>query len=92
MLNAQNERRDLHCAPPLTWSAQLAREAQGWANECHKDHSPGALNGSYGESLAEFFPAGQSDRFASENTWYCEIKQYHFDNSNIVPGPQEQLR
>jgi hypothetical protein len=85
MLQVHNERRELHCAPGLTWSRQLAQEAQDWANACTNTHSSEAFT-SYGESLAFAFPPGQSDRFAFENTWYCEIKWYDFDHPELVGG------
>jgi uncharacterized protein YkwD len=91
MLKAHNERRRLHCTPPLVWDARLAAEAQQWANQCTNTHSqtPGE-----GENLAMAtsnangepqFPA-MSDRDAFENIWYCEIQWYDFDNPQLVGG------
>ncbi len=83
MLAAHNERRRLHCVPPLTWSPQLAAQAQQWANQCTNTHNPGP---GQGENLAFFWPPGQSDRFAFQNSWYCEVAHYNFDRPALVGG------
>ena len=46
------EAAKVHCVQPLTWSAQLASEAQAWANKCSNTHSTAG-----GENLAFFFPS-----------------------------------
>jgi len=58
ILNAHNAYRAKHCVPALSWSAQLAAEAQQYADSCPQNgvgkHSPGAWqseNG-YGENLS----------------------------------------
>ena len=83
MLAAHNERRNLHCAPALTWSSQLAADAQRWADKCTNSHEQGT---SEGENLAFFYPAGQRDRVAFENSWYCEVNNYNFDHPQVVGG------
>jgi uncharacterized protein YkwD len=89
MLKAHNERRSLHCAPPLTWSNQLAQSAQSYANMCILDR-----HGSTGENMADrwsesnghpVLPAS-TDRQAFENTWYCEIRNYDFNNPTFKGG------
>jgi len=90
MLNAHNEKRRLHCAPPLVWSAQLAAAAQEHANKCTNTHGV-----SSGENLAtamawdgagrDILPA-KSDRNAYLESWYCEVKQYDFNKPGIVGG------
>jgi len=84
MLNAHNERRKRHCTPPLKWSAQLADKAQKWADTFSTSHEPGVN----GENMMNFGPAypATSDRTAFENSWYCEIKWYDFDNPKVVGG------
>jgi uncharacterized protein YkwD len=91
MLNAHNERRKLHCAPPLRWNAQLAAAAQQHADKCTNQHDTTQPNG---ENLAFFtrtangrpvLPAA-TDPQAFENAWYCEIKNYNFDRPELVGG------
>lgn len=91
MLSAHNERRKQHCTPALSWSSQIAAAAQARANLCNNQHDP---DKTYGENLAFFtrtvngqpqLPA-QTDRHAYENAWYCEIKQYNFDQPTLSTG------
>ena len=81
MLNAHNDKRKLHCVAALQWSADLAAKAQAWANKCTNTHE-----GTGGENLAFFYPAGQSNTTAFQNSWYCEVKWYDFNNPKIVGG------
>ena len=90
MLNAHNERRRLHCVPPLTWSIQLAADAQAYADKCILN-----LHGSIGENMADAWTVdgngdpvlpALSDRDAFENTWYCEIQNYDFNNPQFKGG------
>lgn len=80
MLKAHNDRRKLHCAPALQWDAGLAAQAQAWADKCTNTHQ-----GS-GENLAFFFPAGQSNAYAFQNSWYCEVQWYNFNDPKLVGG------
>jgi uncharacterized protein YkwD len=81
LLNAHNAYRAKHCVPALTWSAQLAAEAQQWADACPSNgfkHSPGAWqseNG-YGENLA--WGTNESAQGAVD-AWYSEISKYNFN-------------
>ena len=83
-VDAHNAYRAKHCAPPLTWSKQLADVAQKWANTlrdkgCVFGHSPGAK---YGENLA----AGTIGALDPETTtamWYDEIKLYKFPSGGF---------
>jgi uncharacterized protein YkwD len=83
-VDAHNRYRAKHCAPPLTWSKQLADVAQKWANTlrdkgCIFGHSPGAK---YGENLA----AGTQGALDPESTvgmWYDEIRLYKFPNGGF---------
>jgi uncharacterized protein YkwD len=81
MLKAHNDKRKLHCVPALKWSADLAAKAQAWANKCTNAHEGGG-----GENLAFFFPAGQSNATAFQNSWYCEVQWYDFNNPKLVGG------
>lgn len=50
-LSAHNSVRAQHDASPLTWSDDLAKKAQQWADGCLFRHSGGTL-GRFGENLA----------------------------------------
>lgn len=87
ILNAHNRYRSKHCAPALTWSPELAKGAQEWANACTPDpqfpdrfaHSKEAwtdANG-YGENLYWGTNATAND---AVDWWYNEVNQYNFDN------------
>ncbi|TFG89071.1 MAG: hypothetical protein E4H18_00935 [Hyphomicrobiales bacterium] len=87
MLTATNAYRARHCAPALSWSPQLAKGAQDWANACtpepdNKDrfaHSPGAwkdANG-YGENL---YWGTRTTSTSAVDWWYNEIQKYDFAN------------
>lgn len=81
MLNVHNSKRQMHCAPKLTWSNKLAEEAQKWAEGCTNQHS----SAGQGENLAFFTPtATNTDAF--QKSWYCEIKWYDFNNPKLVGG------
>src|SRR5262249_35894520 len=69
MLNAANSYRGLHGSPPLTWSSDLAKQAQAWADTCPFNDPNNAAAGfkhsiergafsQYGENL---FWTGKSD-------------------------------
>jgi uncharacterized protein YkwD len=89
MLKAHNEKRKLHCVPPLAWSNQLAASAQSYANMCILN-----THGSTGENMADrwserngnaVLPAA-TDRQAFEDTWYCEIRNYDFNHPTFKGG------
>jgi hypothetical protein len=80
ILNAHNAYRAKHCVPALTWSPQLAADAQAWADACPQNgfkHSPGAWQGNnpYGENLA--WGTNQTPQGAVD-LWYSEINKYNF--------------
>jgi uncharacterized protein YkwD len=75
---AHNRVRAKHCAPPITWSAQIAAVAQKWADSlaarnCAFQHSP---NRKYGENL--FGGTGQLTPAQTVGSWYSEVKHYDF--------------
>ena len=72
LLDMHNAYRARHCAPPLTWSTQIAAEAQRWANRCVTEHDP---NNELGENLAwgTVLPARQA-----VGLWYDEISEYNY--------------
>jgi len=76
MLAAHNQVRAKHCAPPLVWSAEVARSAQRWADSlaargCAFEHS----RSSYGENLAAGTEGALGPAEAVE-MWYAEAKKY----------------
>jgi uncharacterized protein YkwD len=78
LLAAHNRYREAHCAPPLAWSADLAKSAQRWADTlakkgCKLEHS----QGNFGENLA----AGTAGTIGPERAteiWYDENENYDF--------------
>lgn len=73
ILNAHNGYRAKHCVPNLSWSAQLAANAQSWASGCRYGHS-----GVPGENIAWRRPTLSSTQVVG--SWYSEIGQYNFSN------------
>ena len=70
--------RAQHCAPPLRWSAELARVAQAWADQlraagCAFEHSQTR----YGENLAAG-TSGALDPASTVDMWYREVDAYDF--------------
>jgi hypothetical protein len=95
MLRAHNERRAQHCVAPLKWSAELAQQAQAYAEKCRL-----GVHGSTGENLAAAWkevngapvlPA-LTDREAFETTWYCENKNYDFNNPVFKGGSTSECK
>lgn len=73
---AHNKYRKEHCAPPLTWSDELAKAAQAWADhlkkaDCAFEHS----RTRYGENLAGG-TSGAFDEASAVLMWYREVGQY----------------
>jgi len=66
MLAAHNERRKLHCAPPLIWSNAVAASAKAWADTCTLDHQP---NDPYGENFMVWAGSPVTPRQGFENAW-----------------------
>lgn len=78
MLATHDELRAAHCAPPLAWSADLARVAQGWADKlarrgCNLEHN----STPYGENLASATP-GSLGPDGIVRLWYAELAKYDF--------------
>lgn len=80
IVSMHNTHRALHCAQPLTWSAELAASAQQWANKCGKTHGP---HGRFGENLA-----WGANRTASSAVydWYKEIDKYNYSKAGFAHG------
>ncbi len=75
---AHNRVRAEHCAPPLTWSTELAAEATAWANQlaangCAFQHS----QSDHGENLAAG-TSGALDADAVVAMWAREEEKYDY--------------
>lgn len=80
LVEAHNELRARHCSPPLRWSEELARVAQGWADRlasrgCAFEHNPAT---ELGENLAYFGPPGSMSAEQVVAGWYDEVRAYRF--------------
>lgn len=78
-LFGHNRVREEHCAPPLVWSAEVARRAQRWADSlatsgCAFEHS----HGSYGENLALGTAGVDDDPEKIVDLWYRGFASYDF--------------
>lgn len=78
VLDAHNRARAEHCAPPLTWSEELAGVARAWAEElssrgCPLEHS----RGDHGENLY-MGTAGLRDPAGVVGVWVEERDGYDF--------------
>ncbi|PWK58048.1 CAP domain-containing protein [Aminobacter sp. AP02] len=96
--NEHNVYRAKHGVPQLTWSADLARNAQQWVDGCHKAkntnndeyfcHQSSTFgcgtdtNYRFGENLSFGWPSRSGKEAARQ--WYCEWNVYNFDN----PSPK----
>jgi len=83
-VDAHNAARAKNCAPPLTWSPQIAKVAQAWADKlkakgCVFGHS-GSMK--YGENLAAG-TIGALDPKSTVDMWYDEIKLYKFPDGGF---------
>jgi Cysteine-rich secretory protein family len=73
-----NDKREQHCVPSASYSRDLAREAQDWANQCTFSHSHVANRG---ENLYWGTARTSADTWtAAVNWWYNEIQYYDFNN------------
>lgn len=79
ILDQHNAYRARHCVPPMTWSAELAKGAQEWANKCRLSHAP---RDPWGENLAWGYQRPASDALEA---WYKEVSLY--DHARPVFDP-----
>jgi uncharacterized protein YkwD len=83
VVDAHNQLRAKHCAPPLVWSDTLARTAKRWADHlasagCRLEHS----RNNYGENLA----GGSTGTLSPEEVarvWYREHERYDFHKGSF---------
>ncbi len=83
LLDEHNRYRAAHCAPPLTWSDEVAQVAQGWADSlrddgCAFEHS----RTPYGENLAGG-TTGALPPEAVVEMWYREVDKYRFPDGGF---------
>ena len=84
LLEAHNRLRERHCAPPLAWSSEVAKVAQGWADKlaargCAFEHSGSQK---YGENLAGGTPGSLTPDAVAE-MWYGEVRAFNFRNGGF---------
>lgn len=82
-VTAHNTYRKKHCAPPLTWSPELAKTAQSWADQlkkagCAFEHS----RTRFGENLAGG-TSGALDPAGATEMWYREVDKYDFQKGGF---------
>ena len=89
-LDFQNEKRHDVGVPPLQWSADLAADAQKWANHLAADEHCNLVhttNDPHGENL--FGGSGASyTALSASQAWYSEISKYHYgvlNSTNWAP-------
>ncbi|XP_058829925.1 uncharacterized protein LOC131689109 [Topomyia yanbarensis] len=90
VLEEHNRLRARHSAAPLTLNAAMNQYAQEWANNlARRNTMQHRSNNRYGENLYASF--GKSDVTGEEavRSWYNEIKDYRFGQSN--PGNFSQV-
>jgi uncharacterized protein YkwD len=85
MLALHNAKRRAHCAPALTWSSELAAEAQAWADRCQFAHAPRDVNRRHGENLA-WGPGRLGSAGYLFERWYAEARQYNFGSPGFQKG------
>jgi uncharacterized protein YkwD len=80
LLSLHNSYRARHCAPPLTWSAELAASAQQWASKCLITHGPRPRN-QVGENLAWGY---QRTAGNAVEAWYKEVSDYNYKSPGFA--------
>lgn len=76
-LDAHNNFRKAHQAPPLTWSSALARDAEAWAKQIAREGRLRHDDTKYGENVFMVF-GREIDGSDAVNSWYSEVKDYNF--------------
>lgn len=77
-LFGHNRVREEHCAPPLVWSAEVARQAQRWADSLAANGCPLKHSGVYGENLVRGTVGVDEDPEKIVDLWYREVSAYDF--------------
>jgi hypothetical protein len=73
ILSLHNSYRAQHCVPELTWSDELARAAQKWAENCWASHD--SKRGHIGENIAW---GGDRSAASAVDAWYEEVNVYNY--------------
>ncbi|XP_034152939.1 uncharacterized protein LOC105021790 isoform X1 [Esox lucius] len=87
-VDAHNDYRQKHGAPPLTLSKDLCNSAQKWADHLLSSKCLKHSSTDHGENLyyaSSSVPKEYNGKDAVDK-WYSEIKDYHFDKSGFTPG------
>uniref|UniRef100_A0A6Q2XHX4 SCP domain-containing protein n=1 Tax=Esox lucius TaxID=8010 RepID=A0A6Q2XHX4_ESOLU len=87
-VDAHNDYRQKHGAPPLTLSKDLCNSAQKWADHLLSSKCLEHSSTDHGENLyyaSSSVPKEYNGKDAVDK-WYSEIKDYHFDKPGFVPG------
>lgn len=79
-LEAHNNFRKAHQAPPLTWSSALARDAEAWAKQIAREGRLRHDDTKDGENVFMVF-GREIDGSDAVNSWYSEVKDYDFNKS-----------
>ena len=86
MMKFTNEMRAKHCAPPLTWDAQLASESLAWASRLRMGHASGTPY-QFGENMAYSQGAKMCNGkicswfhtpYKAAKAWYDEVRVYRY--------------
>ncbi|XP_034152943.1 repressed by EFG1 protein 1 isoform X2 [Esox lucius] len=87
-VDAHNDYRQKHGAPPLTLSSDLCISAQKWADHLLSSKCLEHSSTDHGENLyyaSSSVPKEYNGKDAVDS-WYSEIKDYHFDKPGFTPG------
>lgn len=79
-LEAHNNFRKAHQAPPLMWSSALARDAEAWAKQIAREGRLRHDDTKDGENVFMVF-GREIDGSDAVNSWYSEVKDYDFVKS-----------
>uniref|UniRef100_A0A6Q2WZ70 SCP domain-containing protein n=1 Tax=Esox lucius TaxID=8010 RepID=A0A6Q2WZ70_ESOLU len=87
-VDAHNDYRQKHGAPPLSLSKDLCNSAQKWANHLLSSKCLKHSSTDHGENLyyaSSSVPKEYNGKDAVDS-WYSEIKDYHFDKPGFTSG------
>ena len=89
-MSTHNKYRAKHGSPPITWSDEIARECQAWADKLAKSrklqHATKEERKGQGENIAMFTGKFESAGEEATNMWYEEVKKYDFKKSGFKSG------